>query len=259
MTTSTFQGIQRLFTYPFEDADWKQKLLIASLIALVGAVIPLVVPMVFLTGYCERIIRRIVREDGEPYLPEWDDWNTLFVGGFKLFGAGFLYTLPVIVLSIGGYALMMVPAIAAEFMEYQPIPFDWDWVFFGSMVGGMGAFGLAMVIGLVTGFVAPVAMMHTVAKDDFSAAFRVREWWPILRANITGFLLSYVIVMGVWFVMTFVVQFLYFTIVLCCLVPFAFSILIAYVMLVSSALFACAYRDGVASLPGEGAEVVDID
>jgi hypothetical protein len=258
MTTSTFQGIQRLFTYPFEDADWKQKLLIASLTALVGAVIPLVVPLVFLAGYCEKIIRRIVQENGEPYLPEWDDWNALFVSGFKLFGAGFLYTLPVIVLFVGGYALMMVPAIAVEFMKYQPMPFDWDGVFFGSMVGGMGAFGLAMVLGLVTGFVSPVAMMHTVAKDDFSAAFRVREWWPILRANMTGFLLSYVIVMGVWFAATFVVQFLYLTIVLCCLVPFAFSVLAAYVMLVSSALFACAYRDGVASLSSESTEVNDI-
>ena len=122
----------------------------------------------------------------------------------------------------------------------------------------MGAFGLAMVVGLVTGFVTPVAMMHTVAKDDFSAAFRVREWWPILRANLTGFLLSYVIVMGVWFAMTFVVQFLYLTIVLCCLVPFAFSVLIAYVLLVSNALFALAYRDGVANLSGEGAEADDV-
>ncbi|MCP4542967.1 MAG: DUF4013 domain-containing protein [Chloroflexi bacterium] len=253
MTTSTVEGIQHLFTYPFKDADWKQKLLIASLLALVGMVIPILVPMIFLTGYCERIIRRIVREDGEPYLPEWDDWNDLFVKGIKLFGVGFVYSLPSLVLLAGGYTLMMAPVLVIELVESR----IGEWVFVAGMMGGMGIMGMAMFIGLVTGIIAPVAMIHVAAKDDFSAAFRVGEWWPILRANLPGFILSYVIMMGVWFATTFVAQFLYLTIILCCLVPFVFSILTAYVMLVSSALFACTYRDGVANLSDQDSEVDD--
>ena len=50
----------------------------------------------------------------------------------------------------------------------------------------------------------------------------------------------------------FVVQFRYLTLILRCLTPFVLSALVAYITVVSSALFANAYRDGVATL-GESA------
>jgi hypothetical protein len=72
------------------------------------------------------------------------------------------------------------------------------------------------------------------------------------------FLFSYLILMGTWFAATFAMQFLYLTLVLCCLVPFAWSAAIAFVMIVSSAMFAQAYREGVQDLASASTDSDDV-
>ena len=242
--------------YPFSDSDWKRKLVIASVIAFFGVVIPLIIPIILLVGYCKRIMRRIIQEGEDPFLPEWDDWGNLFANGVGLFGVGLIYSLPSIVLFVAGYGLMMSVPFIAEYVEASgnSLPYDFDLFFLAGTFGGMAIFGVSMLASIITGVMMPPALAHAVAKDEFSAAFRVREWWPIFRTNLTGFLFSYVILMGTWFAANFVMQFLYMTLVLCCLVPFAWSAATAVVMVVSSAMFAQAYREGVQNLTGESAD-----
>ena len=192
MKTSTFSGLEDLLRFPFQDTDWKKKLLIASAVVFISVMIPLIIPLVFLMGYNERIARRIILDDGELYLPEWGDWGELFAGGFRLSAAGFLFSLPSIVLSVGGYGLMMAPALIAE----RAPAYSFQTMLAGT-VAGMFVFGLSMVLGLVIGLFSPVALMHIVAKGEFSAAFRVREWWQVLRANVAGFAVTCLIVLGI--------------------------------------------------------------
>jgi predicted anti-sigma-YlaC factor YlaD len=253
---STHPNFKDLFFYPFGDSDWKRKLVIASVITFFGIVVPLIIPIIFLAGYCERIMRRIIQEGEGPFLPEWDDWGSLFANGAGLFGAGLIYSLPGIVLFVAGYGLMMSVPFTAEYMEASSnsSPDTFDLFFLAGMFGGMALFGVGMLAGIVTGIMTPPALAHSVAAGKFSAAFRVQEWWPIFRANLTGFLLSYVILMGTGFAATFIMQFLYLTLVLCCLVPFAWSATAAFVMIVSSAMFAQAYREGVQNLASKSAD-----
>lgn len=85
----TSDTIKDVLAFPFQDEKWKQKLSVAFLISLLGFVIPFI-PGIFFIGYCAQIMKRIILENGRPYLPEWDDWGQFFRDGGKLFAVGFV-------------------------------------------------------------------------------------------------------------------------------------------------------------------------
>ena len=244
-TSLTSDDLQALVKFPFEDPKWKSKLGIGSLVMLAGFIIP-IVPILFLYGYCAQIMRSIIVDRKEPFLPEWDDWGKLFMDGLKIFGITIIYSLPFILLMIVGYAVffatMMLPAFT-----YNPDS--------GSNPGGfipvigmiiwLGTFGVGMLLMLAISLILPVTVTHAIATDEFSAAFKVGEWWHIFTANIGGFLIAYVILAGFWIALTVVLQVFYITIVLCCLVPFIIVGVYIYMMIIGSVMFGQAYRDGV--------------
>jgi hypothetical protein len=243
--TATIDQIQYLFTFPFKDVEWKRKFLIGFLLYLAGFIIP-IIPWIFVSGYIAKIIKMgIAGKDYE--LPEWDDWGDLFNKGLQLMGVGFIAALPFIVLFGCGYLFMMSPAFLSGFGtssygdDYSPI-----WVFMPLLgtFGGMCAMGLGMIFSLLIGVLMPPAISHVIAEDQFSAAFRVSEWWPIFKANLGGYLIAYILIMGTAFSITFVFQLLYMTFVLCCLIPFVMSLISIYIGIVTGAIFGQTYRIG---------------
>jgi len=245
----TSDTIKELLAFPFQDERWKQKLSVAFLISLFGLVIPFI-PAIFFIGYSAQIMKRIILENGAPYLPEWDDWSQFFRDGGKLFAAGFVYMLPAGLIFIASYALMVGPMILAIFQSGNTDSFEQAMISaqFAGMMGGFVLAGVAMLAMVVTGLFYPVAAGHVVAKDRFAAAFHIREWWPIFRANLGGFLISYALVLGVYFALSFITQFLYLTIIFCIFVPFVAVAVGMYLTLVGAALFAQAYRAGCEQL-----------
>jgi len=115
----------------------------------------------------------------------------------------------------------------------------------GLFIGGMG---IGMVLTLIAQIFFPVAISHMIAHQKFSAAFKVREWWPIFRSNLSGFLLSAVLVIGTFMALNFVSQFLIMTIVLCIVYPVFWILSFVYVSVVGSGLFAQAYSEATQSL-----------
>jgi len=107
------------------------------------------------------------------------------------------------------------------------------------------------LISMVVGVILPVAGSHAVVKKDFSAAFMFGEIQNIFKANWSGFLVAFLVIIGGSTVLFFGSYFLVLTVVLCCFYPFALSIVAAYLALVGSALIADAYRVGVINLPAE--------
>ncbi len=259
MTTQSFTtgNLQSLLGFSFADADWKNKFLIGSLIVLAGFAIPLI-PFFFLYGYMVQIMRRIIVDKGDPYLPEWDDWGRLFVDGARLLGAVMVYALPLIVLMmLGFFIIFFLPmfGIPVAVMGGEENPEA-----AGALVGiltllsTLGFFvlmGVSMLLGLGIGVLMPAIMGHVVATDDFSAAFRIKEWWPIFKANVSGFVLAYLILIVISIILNSVLTFLYFTIILCCLVPFLTAPITMYIVVMSGALFGQAYRDGVEKLESQ--------
>ncbi len=253
MTESfTSNDLQTLFAFPFKDPQWKNKFLIGFLLMLAGYVIP-IVPFMLVYGYCAQIMRRIIVEGGQAFLPAWDDWNGLFRDGVKLFGVTFVFNLPVLLLFCGGYGLFITVMVGTGLAADMPSTGETGPAlvevlpFFGTLTW-LVMMGLGMLAGLAVTIVLPVISAHVVATGEFGAAYRVREWWAIFRANLGGYLFSYVLIMGAWMVLTFVVQLLYFTVVLCCLTPFVLIAAVFYLMVIGSVLFAEAYRAGVQKL-----------
>jgi hypothetical protein len=254
MTQSyTSDDLKQLFGYPFQDIRWKHKFLIGSLVVLAGFIIPLI-PFCFVYGYMAQIMRRIIVEEGDPYLPEWDDWGQLFMDGLKLLGAILLYSLPIIVLFFAAYILFFAmvglsaaATGAAESAGEAPSAL----VAIGPLAGILFfcvAFAAIMILSLAIGLLSPAIMGHVVATNEFSAAFRIREWWSIFRANIGGFLIAYVVVLAISVAFSFGISLIYLTIILCCFLPFILAPATVYMLAIYGVVFAEAYRAGVQKL-----------
>lgn len=234
-----------LFKFPFKDQDWKSKLLIAFLLTLASIIIP-IVPVIFLAGYAATIMKMGI--DGEEFhLPEWADWDELLIKGLRLFGVGFIATLPLILLFACSYLTLMAPAFSTLFIDpsnADELSPAWALSFLVAPFGGMCLIGLSMFLALFIGFIIQPAIGHTVAESRFSAAFRFPQWWAILKANIGGYLISYILILGSIVLMTFAAQFLYLTLVLCCLVPILGSLMGVYLSVIMGAMSGQAYRVG---------------
>jgi hypothetical protein len=250
MTNSfTSDELTALAKFPFNDPRWQTKFLIGSLLILAGYVIP-IIPIIFIYGYVFQIMHRIIVEKGEPYLPEWDDWGKLFTDGGKLIEAAFIYSLPLLGLMCGGYLLFFVINIGTIAVSADPEAASpaVDALSLAGLGIWLTTFTIAMILALLLGLVLPVAIGHLVATNDFAAAFRVREWWPIFKANWAGYLISYALLLGFGMVLSFAIQILTFTVILCCLVPFILMFIAMYLTVIGSVLFGQAYRAGVEQL-----------
>jgi hypothetical protein len=86
---------------------------------------------------------------------------------------------------------------------------------------------------------------------DFSAAFNIKYLWKLFKANWSGFLIAFLIIIGGSIILYYGSYFLVLTVILCLLYPFVISAMTAYLGLVGSALFAEAYRRGITNLASE--------
>lgn len=235
-------NLQTALTFPFKDKKWGSKFAIAGLFVLLSPIIPFI-PVLLLLGYAARVMRRITNEDGQPALPEWNDWEKLLTDGLRLLGINIIYLIPGILLVLLGYLVMLVPAITGAMessrMSWQPL---------GMMAGMWFFMGLGIIYLLVAKFVLGAIQVHVIAKQRFSAGFEVNDWWRLLRANFGGFVLAFVIVMGVTQLLAAAVALTWFTICLICLVPFIAIVVGVYIQLVSAALYALAYREAADKL-----------
>jgi hypothetical protein len=262
MTQSfTSTDLKEMLTFPFQDPNWKNKFLIGSLITLIGFVIP-IVPFLLIYGYMMQIMRHIIVEQDKPFLPEWDDWEKLLLDGLKLFGLVFVFMLPLMILFFVGTSFFFVP-VAAGIPLMEGLEEGGDGaagIILGivtviSILGAMVLIGLGTILAMAVGVVMPAAIGHIVATDEFGAAFRLREWWSIFRANLAGFLLAYVIVMVVSIVLSSVLIVIYVTLILCCLIPIIIGPITMYLLAIYGALFGQAYRDGVQKLESQASVV----
>jgi len=247
----------QVLAYPFRDLKWRNKLLVGSAVLLAGFIVP-VVPGLFVMGYFARLLRRAIT-DGEWHLPEWDEWGQMLGDGLKLFGVSLVYSLPAIVLMVVAFGLWFVPSFMPLFAPVTDESQIGTWVagLFAASMLGFVLMSLATLLVLVALLFQPPAIAHMVAKGPFGAAFRVREWWRIVRANWAGFALAYVIVMGLAMVVYLATTVLYMTLVLCFLMPFVAAPLELYLLMIAGAVLGEAYRTGANRLAGDGQPSVE--
>jgi hypothetical protein len=244
----TTRSIRTFFKFPFQGPNWQRRFLIGAGLIFAGFLVP-IAPLVFVNGYILRVMRQAI-EGEELVLPEWEDWGGLAIDGLRVMLVDLVYLLPGIAVFVGGmilywisFTLLMVAAEGGGDAALQaPLL---------SMVS-IGIMFLSMlvssVLSLLGGVPLPMATAHFAAQDKVAAAFRVREWWALLRNNKLGYFIAWVIVAGLMAIWYFVGMMAYYTVVLCCLIPFLGAPLGFYLSLVGAALFGHAYREGAAAL-----------
>ena len=162
-------------TYMFKDPKWVSKVLLGALLGIVPI-------LNFVTaGYALRVIDR-VRADTEPPLPEWGgDFGQLWVRGLVLAVIGFIYGIPIWILSgiAGGVG--------------------------GSSRSG-GATAVAVIFGLIAFafsillfFWIQGVIINYAVKGNFGAGFEFGAIWELIKKSAGRMLLTvvFVVVVGI--------------------------------------------------------------
>ncbi len=165
--------VGRAFTYPFEDEDWLQKMLIGAVLNLVPVVN--FIPM----GYGLRQMKKVSEGQDLP-LPEWDDWGGDFVKGLLMFLATIIYTLPIWLCQL---IVVIVVAIAGNSDAGNSVAALCS----TAMSCLMAIYGIAMAVWL------PAAVMQYVKEDTFGAFFRFAEIWAFITGNLGDYFVAWLV------------------------------------------------------------------
>jgi hypothetical protein len=246
-------ALKPLLKFPFQGPDWRNRFLLGTALTLAGFFIPLL-PLVFVYGYTAAIMRQTIQGQ-ELELPAWGDWGKLGLDGLRLAVVSLAYTLPGILVLSAGWFLYMIASFAFPLLMSGAGSRGGEGMAALAalaMFGSVAIFLLSLFLGFILILLAliplPAAMAHFVAQDKVAAAFRVREWWPLLKANRSGYFAAWVVVFGLITILNFAVVLAYYSIVLCCLIPFLAAPVSFYVSVVALAMFGQTYRESQALL-----------
>ena len=159
------------FSFPFQDEDWIKKIVLTAVISLIP-----IIGQLALLGWMVELTRRVIRGDAEP-LPDWADFGGILVLGLKIFVVGFVYSLPLIFISI-------------------------PMAIFDSLIDSESAVALytvvtmcfscfALIYGLALAFFFPAAVGELAATDDLGAAINPTNIIARVRAEPSAYLLAF--------------------------------------------------------------------
>lgn len=230
--------LNQIFTFPFKDAESRKYFLIGCLVALASFVIPLL-PYFVLYGYSARIAKQVLNNEA-PHMIPWDDWEGMFKNGAKMFGIRIIYSLPIFMIMVPLFIAMFTMPILTSSMSSSELDVFFPvfmLIFFGSMC-------LIIPISLPLAVIIPAAEIHVVKKNEFVAGFRIREWWAILRANISGFIAAFAVYYVSSMVLTIALQIVVATLIFACLLPLVLPAIVMYILLIMYTTIAQAYKVG---------------
>lgn len=155
----------KAFTYVFEDQEWIKKIVIAGLLLL----IPFIGGF-FLAGWMLETVRRVIDRDPQP-LADWSDFGGLLGKGFKAFVVGFVYALPLILISSCAQTL---PLMVGE---------NGDETILMAVTAVMLCVScFSIIYGILLGFIMPAAFANMAAQGTLGAGFRFGEVFGLVKA-----------------------------------------------------------------------------
>ncbi len=234
--------LKEILTFPFKDADSRKYLLIGGLISLAAFFVP-ILPYFVLYGYAVIIVKQVLNGES-PHMVPWEDWGGMFKDGAKLFGVRLIFALPIIIFAMP----LMLGGIAMPFIAEGVDSGSTDTFLAIYTIIMLGTMCIVIPLSIPLAVIIPAAEMHNVDKDDFAAAFRFKEWWPILRANLGGFIVAFGIYYAASMVFAIVMQLLFVTIIFACLAFIIIPAMTIYITLVMYVTMAIAYRNGKSKL-----------
>jgi hypothetical protein len=119
-------------------------------------------------------------------------------------------------------------------------------------ISSFGFFMCSLICGtlfsLVAGLFVPVATTHAVVKRSLGAFFHISAWARLLRANLGGYFVFFVILFGLVFVLQIFYSVFAWTLILLPLAFFIPLLLAPYLTLVSALMWGRIYREAQETL-----------
>ncbi|MBL8063929.1 MAG: DUF4013 domain-containing protein [Anaerolineales bacterium] len=230
--------LKEILLFPVKDEQARKYFLVGCLVALAGFFIP-ILPYLALFGYAVQIARQTLRGEAPRMIP-WEDWGGMLKDGLKLFGIRMIYSIPILIIAIPLMLAGIAMPLIVENLDSSNID-AFLTIFTIVMFGGMC---VLIPLSIPLALLIPVAEMHYIEKNDFAASFRIKEWWQILRSNLSGFIAAFGIYYATSFILTFVIQIIAATLILACLMFILIPALTVYISLIIYVTVAIAYRSG---------------
>ncbi|MGC8782454.1 MAG: DUF4013 domain-containing protein [Anaerolineae bacterium] len=176
----------KAFTFMFEDPDWIRKLGVGTVLGAVALLLSPVliglVPMIMILGYCLDVLRNVA--DGREYpLPEWEDWGGFLARGFKLLVAFFVWSLPIILISI---PLIIGAALTGDQSSGAQVAFGSLFIICSSC--------LMILWGLFVLLISPAIYIRLAVTDRLASAFEVSRVWELTRDNLGNVIIAILLV-----------------------------------------------------------------
>lgn len=159
------------FGYVFEDKDWFRKVAIPALVSLIP-----IIGQFIVMGWGLKATKNVIDGRERNALPELDFGGDLG-RGFIAAVISFIYGLPVAVLAGIGGAL-------AGFTTDGPEAANAVVIIISACIGLV-----AFVLGIITGFFGAAAVANYVAKGEFSAAFKFKDLYGMIKKSFVSWLL----------------------------------------------------------------------
>lgn len=241
-------NLNELLLFPVRDQEARKHFLVGSLLYLASFIIP-IVPWLIVAGYNAIVIRQVLQGE-KPHLVPWENWEELLKDGARLFGIRLVYYIPVFLLItpliLVSFAFSFYPRIL-QGMEGQ----NTATAFYFLILIAIGLVFVMFPVSIAYMLIVPAAEVHMFARDDFKAGFQVNQWWPIFKKNWGGFPVALGIAYVLSIVFSIAMQFMLFTLVLICLLPFVLAPFAMYSTVIQHAAFAQAYKVGLERLSEE--------
>ena len=216
--------IARALSFVTEDKKWIEKILIAALLifSLIGIFAVL--------GWMVEIQRRFIRQEPE-LLPAWSDLGRYFVEGLIVAAVGFVWMLPLVLVSACvGVLAGVVSAVASD----------------GGNDGGLTVWlnvclaFLSLPYSLAVSFLIPPMMAVYAVSGKFGEAINPAKALRLARANLGGFAVAWILG-GIIGLAASVIG-----TILCLVGAYPLG---AYAFAVTGHLYGQAAREGLAGLP----------
>lgn len=157
------------FSYPFEDQEWAKKLAIAAALLFIP-----ILGWLLVFGWGLEITRRVIRQSDE-VLPDWTQFENLFVLGIKGFVIAFVYSLPITLFSVPIYV------------------FGW----FEDLQNVVAVFAICLscfsvLYSFVLALILPASFGILGVSDDLGEALNPRKIFNLLQAAPGAYIITFV-------------------------------------------------------------------
>lgn len=245
---TSIPNLKAILRFPFQSASARNSFLIGTALLWASMFIPFL-PALVVYGYVAQVMRRAIRAD-ELALPTWGNWGALAYAGLRSLAIGAVYLGPGSATMIGGFLLYFTLWVGGfALVDTSPRGPATGWMPIIAFLA-IGVLFLSMMLGLLllaAGLIPlPAALARFVAQDRLAAAFDVGGLWQLIRADGWGYLLGWIVLMGLGGLAYLAFTAIYMTGILCLLANFAAIPFGFYMLLVGAVIFGQFYRSSLA-------------